>query len=190
MCLHVPLARSDTVLECSICVCVLRVRLLCGTWLHSKRSFPRQVKRARVVPAPSSSGVTVVCASPWSQEFHNGKWMKEQKAKLAPNILAFSRQFNHVSLEGLPRSICSLCLMWCTCVREGSVFLHVHKGTHAQTCTYIHHMGEIHVCVYLRVAKGCSMGMICSNLYPLVNNRFIHWTSTYIIIFIFIYYTK
>ena len=51
---------------------------------------------------------------------------------------------------------------------------------------YIHtlHVGEIHVCVCLHVAKGCSVGMICSNLHPLVNNRFIHWTSTYIIIFI------
>ena len=96
----------------------------------------------------------------WSQEFHNGNWMKKQKAKLAPNLLAFTRQFNHVSQKGRlqPCPLCSawagLHSWWC----GSSVFLHIHKDTRVHTCThmytpmythmYTHAHTHVHTCTH------------------------------------------
>ena len=135
--IYVPLSRHSRGLVCPRMVhagSAHSVELGCIQEDHA------QGKRGERVRAPSTCGLTLVCVLAWSQEFHNGNWMKKQKAKLAPNLLAFTRQFNHVSQKGhlQPCPLCSawagLHSWWC----GSSVFLHIHKDTRVHTCTHTH----------------------------------------------------
>ena len=145
-----------------MCVIPSQAQLTLWNLAAFKKIMP-MVKEGSLIEPQHMWGVTVLCAFLWCQEFHNGNWMKKQKSQLAPNLLAFTRQFNHVSWRvfflftrhALPELVeTGSGMEWCRVTH-----LQWHKGTCPHLplgrCTYVYMF-----CIYAHMVKGLLCGMI------------------------------